>query len=242
MNLPRRLEAELLDQLPADDPRAIRSRRDLKRLNALMRNTACMATALRKYSAGRQPRTIVDLGCGDGQSTLEVARRLAPHWPNVTIVLQDRQNIVSQATREAFAALQWRTETVSADVFDFLAGAQVAAVDVITANLFLHHFTDEQLRRLLATAAQHPWLVVACEPRRARFVVEMSRLLWAIGCNDVSIHDAIVSARAGFVGNELSALWPSHDKWTLHEWEAPLFSHCFAARAAAGPIGSQPEG
>ena len=41
--------------------------------------------------------------------------------------------------------------------------------------------------------------VVACEPRRAKFVVELSRMIWAIGCNDVSIHDAIVSARAGYV-------------------------------------------
>ena len=233
MSLPRQLEPEWLDQMPADDPRAIRTRRDLRRVNAYMRNVSCMASALRKHGAGRQPHTIVDLGSGDGQFMLRVARRLAPHWRNIKVILQDRQNIVSDATRESFAALQWRAETVCADVFDFLADARSAHVDVVTANLFLHHFTDEQLARLLAEAAQLAWLVVACEPRRAKFVVRASRLLWAVGCSDVTVHDAVVSTRAGFTGNELSALWPSQDHWQLHEHPAALFTHCFAARRPA---------
>jgi Methyltransferase domain len=230
MSLPRRLEPEWLDQLPADDPRALRSRRDLRRINAWMFNASRMAGALARY-AGEPPRTIVDLGSGDGQFMLRVARLLAPRWPNVAVILQDRQNIVSGATREGFAALRWRVEVKSADVFDFLA--QSARVDVITGNLFLHHFADGPLARLLAHAAQLARLVVACEPRRAKFVVEASRLLWAVGCNDVSVHDAVVSARAGFNGKELSALWPSRRQWELHEYAAGLFTHCFVARRTA---------
>jgi hypothetical protein len=126
-------------------------------------------------------------------------------------------------------------ETISADVFDFLADARSSRVDVITSNLFLHHFTDEQLARLLANAAERAWLVVACEPRRAKFVVRFSRLLWVIGCNDVSIHDAVVSARAGFRGKELSVLWPRQEQWELHEYAAGLFTHCFAARRDTRP-------
>jgi hypothetical protein len=230
MTLARRLDPEWLDQLPASDPRAIRSRRDLRRINALMGNARCIASALEKYAAGRTPRTIVDLGCGDGSFTLQVARRLARRWPNVKVILQDRQNIVSQTTRDGFASLKWQAEPVSADVFEFLAITPPESVDIITGNLFLHHFTDEQLTRLFEHASRLAWLFVACEPRRAKLVVELSRILWAIGCNDVSIHDAIASARAGFGGRELSALWPSRDQWQLGEWTATLFSHGFAAR------------
>lgn len=233
-NLTRRLEPELLDQLPADDPRAMGSRRDLRRINGLMANARAMAAMLRAGAAGRQPRTIVDLGCGDGQAMLRVARRLAPRdWRGVTVILQDRQNIVSAATRDAFGALGWRAETVSADVFDFLDRAPSSPIDAITANLFLHHFTDAQLTRLFGSAAKLAGLFVACEPRRAKFVVELSRLLWLVGCNDVSVHDAVASARAGFVGNELSALWPhqiDNDDWQLQERPAALFTHLFAAR------------
>src|SRR6266545_4613086 len=222
MSFPRRLEPEWLDQLPADDPRAMRSRRDLKRINAWMNNASRMAGALIKHGGSQPPRTIVDLGSGDGQFALKVARRLAPRWPNVTVTLLDQQNIVSVETRAAFAALGWRVEPNTADEFEFLARA--SRVDVITANLFLHHFTDDPLARLLGRAAELARLTVACEPRRAKLVVRASRLLWVVGCNDVSVHDAVVSARAGFNGKELSALWPHDPQWQVHERTAGLFS------------------
>ena len=169
MSVPRRVEPEWLDHLPADDPRALRARRDLRRVNAWMRNAHSMASALMKHGACQQPRMIVDLGSGDGQFMLRVARRLAPHWPNVTIILQDRQNIVSRATCAGFTALQWHVQTISADVFDFLIDRRPMSADVITSNLFLHQFTDEELARLFAEAAQFARLIVACEPRRAKF-------------------------------------------------------------------------
>ena len=62
------------------------------------------------------------------------------------------------------------------------------------------------------------------------FALRASRLSWAIGCNKVSLHDAIVSVRAGFAGQELSALWPSPDRFDLDEHAARLFTHCFVAR------------
>jgi SAM-dependent methyltransferase len=233
MTFPRRLEPELLDQLPADDPLAVGARRDLKRVNAWMRNAHCIASLLRARAGARQPRTILDLGSGDGALMLEVARRLAPHWRDVRVILLDQQNIVSQATRESFAALQWHAEPVSADIFDYLPRAPSGSIDAVTANLFLHHLTDQQLVRLFEKAAELAWLVVACEPRRAKFVIEMSRKLWAIGCNEVTVHDAIASARAGFVGHELSALWPKQGRWELQEHAAFVFNHMFAARRTA---------
>jgi uncharacterized protein YbjT (DUF2867 family) len=115
-------------------------------------------------------------------------------------------------------------------VFAYLEQIKSSGVDLITANLFLHHFEPEPLRRLLGLAAQSARRFVACEPRRNKFALRASRLLWAIGCNEVSLHDAIVSVRAGFSGQELSALWPSRDRWDLDEHAARLFTHCFVAR------------
>jgi hypothetical protein len=233
MIFPRRLEPELLDQMAADDPRAIRVRRDLRLVNAFMRNAQCMASTLKKNAAGRQPHTIVDLGSGDGRVMLQVARQLAKFWPSVKLILVDQQNIVSDATRAGFAALNWSAETVRADVFDFLIDPRAQLVDIVTSNLFLHHFDNERLARLLAAAAKAAWLVVACEPRRSKFVVRASRLLWMVGCRRETVHDAVVSARAGFTAEELGALWPSREYWELNEQPAAIFTHCFAARRAA---------
>jgi len=231
MTFPRRLEPEWLDELPPDDPRAVRTRRDLRRVNAWMLNASRMAGALLRHADHRQPCRIVDLGSGDGEFMLRVGRRVAPRIRDVTIILQDRQDIVAAETRQAFAALGWKVETHSCDVFDFVANAP--PTDIVTCNLFLHHFTDEQLSGLFAKLAGLAGLVVACEPRRARFVVRASRLLWLIGCNEVSIHDAVVSARAGFTGQDLSGLWPGRAGWELEEGQAGLFTHAFVARRTA---------
>ena len=232
MTIKRRLEPEMLDHLPPDDPRAMRSRHDLKRVNALMGNVGAMAAMLKAHADGREPRTILDLGSGDGEQMLNVARRLAPRFRNVRVILLDRRSIVSEATRKGFAALQWRAEPVSADVFEFLGALQPGSVDVVSANLFLHHFADEQLAGLFARAAELAWLVLACEPSRKKLVIELSRLLWALGCNEVTVHDAVASARAGFAGRELSALWLGRGpgRWELHEPATAFFNHCFAAR------------
>jgi hypothetical protein len=237
MGLPRSVEPELLDHMPADDPAAVRARRDLKRLNAVMLQAGIMAPILRRVWTGAPPRNILDLGCGDGTFMLSVARRLtrrlAPRWPGVTVTLLDRQDIVSRETRAAFAALGWNAQCVSADVRDHLARIKPPGVDIITTNLFLHHFEAEPLRRLLGLAAAAAQLVVACEPRRNKFALRASRLVWTIGCNEVSLHDAIASVRAGFCGEELSTLWPDRERFELQEYAARLFTHCFVARRGA---------
>ena len=225
----RRLEPEWLDELPADDPRAIRSRRDLKRINGWMLQASIMTRLLLAYRNGPPPRRIVELGAGDGTFMLAVARRLAKRWPHVTLTFVDRQSIVTPKTQDAFRRLGWEAQPVSADVFTFLARGDERA-DIVTANLFLHHFSDEALRRLFAGVASMGSLFVACEPSRSKSALLGSRLLFAIGCNDVSRHDAIVSVRAGFRACELSALWPQRHRWHLDERAAPPFTHCFVAQ------------
>jgi hypothetical protein len=226
----RRLEPEWLDELPAGDPRAIRSRCDLKRINAVMLQTFIMARLLKTHCADAPPKTVVELGAGDGTFMLALARRMASRWPCVKAILVDRQNIVTEQTRAGFRALQWRVETVSADVLDFLEAQKPNQADIVTANLFLHHFPARDLVRLFAHGARLTPTLVACEPRRSAAALLASRLVFAIGCNDVSRHDAVASVHAGFCGTELSALWPRDAGWILHEHGALPFTHCFVAR------------
>lgn len=220
---PRRLTPERLDLLPPDDPRAVRSRRDLARINGVMFQHAIMARAL---SGLPPPRRIADLGGGDARFLLGVAKRLAPRWPDVAVLVCDRQDIVSDATRAGFASLGWSVNVCQGDIFETLPDA-----DIITANLFLHHFDDAALARLLALAAQRTRAFVACEPRRGRFAWMAAHMVFALGANAVTRHDAVVSVEAGFTARELSALWPSG--WRLREKAAWPFSHVFAAQAGS---------
>lgn len=226
MSSSRTLEPELLDLLAADDPRARASRRDLVRINFVMRQQAIMAGLLRQMSV---PRRLADLGSGDGRYLLGVARRMAPHWPQVTALLVDRQDIVSAQTRAGFAELGWKCESYTGDIFEAMPHLDA---EVITANLFLHHLDDVALKRLVTLAAQQSRGFVACEPRRSAAALLASHMVFALGCNDVTRHDAVASVRAGFAGHELSRLWPS-ERWRLQEGLALPFTHVFSARRDA---------
>jgi hypothetical protein len=222
----RRVQPELLDTLPPEDPRAAHSRRDLHRINAWMRGHAIMARALENNLSPAVPRHITELGAGDGKFLLAVAQKIAPRWPAMTVTLLDRQKNVSGATLAGFAQCGWRAEGVVTDVF---AWPEISET-VVVVNLFLHHFEEVQLAALLRLISARAKLFIALEPRRSRWPFFCSRLLWAIGCNAVTRHDAAVSVRAGFSGQELSALWPEKHRWQIQEKSIGAFSHLFIAR------------
>jgi hypothetical protein len=228
----RQVKPEWLDSLPGDDAAAIRSRRDLRRINAWMGNSRNLARALQSAASGQPLRTIVELGAGDGHFLLQVVRRLGAPATSARAVLLDRLSLVHPETAAAFCKTGWRSEPIQGDVFEWLRCAGSEAVDALVANLFLHHFTDEQLRELFRLAAQRASVLVAVEPRRSSPAVVFSRLLWAIGCNSITRHDAVVSVAAGFAGRELTALWASGrgDRWSLTEEPVGLFSHLFVAK------------
>ena len=223
----RVLTSELLDVLSPDDPRALRSRRDLMLINAVMCQSRIMAQALSAFPA---PKLVADLGGGDGRFMLRVARRMAMRWPGVTVMIADRRTIVSVETRACFARLGWRCENLTGDVLETLP---LIKPDIITANLFLHHLDDMALARLLALAARQATGFVACEPRRSAFALLGARLVFALGANDVTRHDAVASVRAGFRGREISQLWPQGaPAWRMGERGAFPFTHLFRATAS----------
>ncbi|HSS27289.1 MAG TPA: methyltransferase domain-containing protein, partial [Usitatibacter sp.] len=191
----RTVEPEWLDTLAPEDPRAQRSRRDLARLNAIMRNAGIVARELRGIAVSR----IAEIGAGDGAFAVRLAGQLAGKG---SFVLLDRQPAALPAPRDG-----WRFEAAVRDAIDWLEDESTGSFDAIVANLFLHHFEDETLARLLAAIARRTPRFVACEPRRSALSLGASRLVGFVGCNDVTRHDAVASVRAGFRGDEISRLW-----------------------------------
>ena len=238
MSRTRIVEPEILDVLAPSDPRAQRSRRDLKRINGVMLQVPIMARLLRSLPP---PRRVLEIGCGDGTFLLSLLPRL-PEWRGTHIVLLDKSPIVTTETMKAFAGAGRQVEVAAADVFDYLTPAPRERFDLIVANLFLHHFEDARLEELLACVAGWTNAFVACEPERSAFALYAARMLWALGCNAVTRHDAVVSVRAGFRGNELSVLWPRTRNWIAHD-DHTLFTHTFIATpsiSCATPLLKEP--
>ncbi len=223
----RLVRPELLDTLSPEDPRAVHSRRDLRRINWWMRNHVIMARVLGKNLTAA-PERITELGAGDGHFLLRLAKEMSARWRRVDATLLDLQDNFSAPTLASLRALGWHPEAVVADVFAWSPPGDAGSVFV--ANLFLHHFDDAQLSRLLQKVSQNTQLFVAIEPHRFTAPWLVGQLLWLIGCNGVTRHDAVASIRAGFAGVEISARWPDQSNWQLTEHRAGWFSHLFVAR------------
>ena len=225
----RSVKPELLDALPARDKCALRSRRDLRRLNVVMRHPSIAAGALQASLNGDPFRSIAELGAGDGFFLLRVARRLSGRSPAVTATLVDRLDVFDSRILPEFSALGWDVKAEVADVLAWLNSGP-SPVDALISNLLLHHFQTEELSGLLRLASRTTNLFVALEPRRAMRALVCSHCVSLIGCGPVTRHDAAASVRAGFAGSELSGLWPDREGWRLVERPAGLFSHLFVAR------------
>lgn len=88
--------------------------------------------------------------------------------------------------------------------------------EIIVANLFLHHFSEEALECLGRKLPKSCRLILVCEPYRSPYYKILASTLRWVGASRVTLHDARVSIEAGFQGMELpEALRLSANHWTV---------------------------
>ncbi len=229
----RVVTAELLDGLDANDPDAMRSRMDLRRVHRAMGTRAILLSGLKALTAKHpkdRPLRLLEIGAGDGSLMLGVAQALTPTWSRVELTLLDRQNLLNQTIIECYAEVGWTAIAKVVDVLDWAKASVSETWDLVVANLFLHHFKGPELHAILAAIAQRSSRFFACEPRRDWLALTGSHLVGAIGANKVTREDAVLSVYAGFNCSEITAMWPQGDgQWRVQEYSAGLFSHFFRA-------------
>ncbi|MGB0327546.1 MAG: class I SAM-dependent methyltransferase [Akkermansiaceae bacterium] len=179
---------EILDSLAGDDPRAVRSRRDLRLINVLMGNERWI---LKQEMKG----ALIELGAGEGQLT----RKLSMNHKVTGLDFQERPEELEVA---------W----LSGNLFETLPRVDG---DTVVANLILHHFQDHDLKRLGGLIKKRRRLI-AVEPWRHRIALWEGRLLWPV-INEVTRHDMIVSIRAGFRKGDLPRLLDLGPEWEWRE-------------------------
>ncbi len=188
---PRVVLPEILDGLPHDDPDAIASRGDLRRVNAVMGNARWILHTARALTDAAQ-RGITEIGAGDGR----LAMRLAGAFPQTPVTAID----LAPAPEHALPPnLAWRR----IDLFDVLD--DLPSGGVLVACLFLHHFTDAQLRELGRDFLSRYDAVILAEPDRRQLAHVLGRMAWPF-INRVTCHDMHVSIDAGFAKGEMQEL------------------------------------
>ncbi|TVR51009.1 MAG: methyltransferase domain-containing protein [Puniceicoccaceae bacterium] len=205
----RILQPELLDRLPAANPAARRSRSDLRFLNRLMGNWRWFEREAAR--PGRRGAHWLELGAGDGR----LSRRLARTTAGVRFTGADLQPPPPDWPR----CWGW----LRGNIFEL---SSFSGYDAVLANLVLHHFEDDALRRLGARLRDQdgPRLLLFCEPaRRRRHLYQLAAYNLLLRPGRVTRHDAPRSVRAGFRRGELPALLgldPAH--WDIREEETFL--------------------
>jgi trans-aconitate methyltransferase len=123
---------EILDHLPATDPAAQRSRRDLRRINFLMGNERWVCRVLHRFPE-IVGRGIVEIGAGDGQ----LCRKMNDLFPQASVTAYD----LAPRPVDLDSRVSWQQG-------DLFATSPPDAGGVRVANLFLHHFEGESLSNL----------------------------------------------------------------------------------------------
>lgn len=187
---------EILDELAGDDPRALRSRQDLRMINAMMGNERWILRELQGTEVG-----VAELGAGQGELLGKVAGLLGERAVATGFDLQGKPKNLSKG-------LKWK----QGDLFQNL-GEEPSPI--VVGSLILHHFEEEQLLQLGQLLAGREKLIFA-EPLRSEIAVMEGYTLFPL-VNEVTRHDMIVSIRAGFHVGELPRLLGLEEGWVWEE-------------------------
>ena len=197
--LDRIIIPEILDSLNPADPRAIRSRRDLRWIDLFLGNSRWIVRQLKKQTP--HPARIIEIGAGEG----DLCRRVQTSLPSSTVTGLD----LIQRPGNLPEVIQWS----SGDFFQTLPNIYA---DACIGSLILHHFSDEALRDLGARLQSFRSLTF-CEPLRSRLPLFLSKLSCPF-LSEVTRHDMPASIRAGFIPGELPALLGIDSKnWHIRE-------------------------
>jgi len=188
---------EILDHLQADDPRAVRSRRDLRLINLLMGNHHWLLKQVKELRE-RGITKIVEIGSGDGL----FCNKLGEEGFSVQAI------DLAPEPKELHENVIWR----QGDIFELLGEIKG---DVIIANLFLHHFKEDELKKL-GELFHHYSYFLCCEPLRWSTAHVFGKILHPV-INDVTRHDMHVSIDAGFVEGELCELLGLEESFEISE-------------------------
>jgi len=180
----RSVKPEILDSLDANDPAAIRSRNDLRRINWFMRGETWI---LKQLAEIKDLTKVIEIGAGNGHLTLKIKQQ----FPNIEVIAIDLLGRPENLPDEII----WKSEDVmTTESFD--------ENTVVVANLFIHHLDNEMLFQLGDKISPCRAIIMA-EPHRYWFSKLLGYLSFPF-INHVTRHDMIVSIDAGFRFGELA--------------------------------------
>jgi SAM-dependent methyltransferase len=166
---------------------------DLVRINQRFGGHAAIRYMMKQVARPIDTFSVLDVGAASG----DTAKVILDNYPNATVTSLDRN-----ATNLAAAP----HPKLLADAFALPFSSN--SFDFVLCSLFLHHFTNEEVKALLRgffLVARRALLVADLERRWLPYAfMKMAKPIFQ--WNHVTVHDGLRSIRASFRVGELSAL------------------------------------
>jgi Methyltransferase domain len=187
----RVIQPELLDHASPEDAR--RNLAEIVRLNESFGGHGVIRKLLAKAIGPGERFFLLDVGAASGDS----ARLIARHYPLATVISLDHNWMNLSAAPHP---------KMIGDAFDLPFPAQ--SVDYVFSSLFLHHFSDADVVRLLRNfydKARRGVLICDLERHFVSYCfLPLTKPLF--GWQRLTLHDGPVSVRAAFRAKELQEL------------------------------------
>lgn len=187
----RVLQQELLDHAPPAEAR--RNLDELIFINRRMGGHRLLRQCLAEVVSPDESFTFLDVGAASG----DMSQAAQSAFPGLRAIHLDYRPLHLEKASGA---------RVVADAFAL--PMRDRAVDIVHCSLFLHHFTDDEVTRLLASL----WRTA----RRALIVLDLERhpipyyflpaTKWLFRWGPLVVHDGPISVEAAFLSGELTRL------------------------------------
>jgi SAM-dependent methyltransferase len=202
----RKIAQELMDDPELDTERLACALDGLRRLNAVsLADRSLWGIVSREgRSAGRTIR-VLDVACACGDWVLRAAARASSAGLRIQFAGCDVNPRSIEMARQRAAAADLDCTFF---VHDAVRGGALSEYDLVMASLFLHHLSDEDARRVLASMASAARIAVVVND-----LVRSQRNLWMVRAasrvltrSSIVHTDAVLSVRAAFTRIELRGL------------------------------------
>lgn len=206
MTLSKRANSEeLMDDLTCSGAVVDQTLRELDVINKLLGGNSVTVTGLNRLLKPIKPGTAIslaDLGCGSGEMLIRINRWLSGKKIACTLTGVDANPFVISYAKKHCSA----RKNIDFNVSDILSDQfRSTSYDIVTATLFLHHFTNEQLIEIFSNLKRQARIgIVVNDLHRHWFAYHSIRLLTRWFSRSVMVqHDAPLSVHRGFKKNEL---------------------------------------
>lgn len=210
-------EEEIMDDFDLGGPVLYQTLDQLGRVHQWLggkHTLAGLKQILASLPAQSSPISIADVGCGGGDTLRQLAAWGRKKGISMELVGFDaNEHAIMYAREHSQAWPEIRYEAMDCCSDSFFA----QQFDVLTCNLMLHHFPDEQLRKHLPQWLQmaNKGLIVNDLQRHWLPWVAFALVTWILRASHMIRHDGLLSIRRGFTRRELKHLLQSSTQFPI---------------------------